>query len=228
MHCDRSQELLSDHCEGSLDPLLTAELDAHLAGCADCRSLRELLPEVVRALGAFPEMEAPQGLAQRVASAAWAAGTAAARIRATPPLPPGLWLAAAMLAAALGGGLLLTRGTTLDPTRAAERFVERSVNVGVYLVERKDRLVEDVRLLRVVIATAFEGRLERMNDRVDDYKRLIEKRRDAEREQRQRKDGAAIAALAPRTARLISRNFFFQNPGPVQLVEPSVTRSDLA
>jgi hypothetical protein len=190
--------------------------------------LRELLPAVVRALGEFPEMEAPQGLALRVASAAWAAGMPAPPRRAARALPPGLWLAAAMLAAALGGGLWLARGTALDPALAAERFVEGSVNVGVYLLERKDRLVEDVRLLRVVIGTAFEGRLERVNDRVDDYKRLLEKRRDAEREQRLRKGGAAVAAAAPRAARLVSRNFFFQNSTSRRLVEPSERRSDKA
>jgi anti-sigma factor RsiW len=229
MNCDRSQELLSDHYEGSLDRVLAGDLEAHLASCEECRSLRELLPEVVRALGGFPDMEAPEGLAARVAAAAWGAGSSAAPRPAWPARPPhGLWLAAAMLAAALGGGLVLTRGTALDPGRAAKRFVERSVDVGVYLAERKDRLVEDVRLLRVVIGTAFEGRIERVNDRVDDYKRLIEKRRDAEREQRQRKNGAAVAASAPRAAGLFSRNFFFQNPGSVQLVERSVTRSDQA
>jgi hypothetical protein len=229
MDCDKSQERLSEHYEGSLDPLLAAELEVHLAGCEDCRSLRELLPEVVQALGAFPDMDAPRGLAERVALAAWTVGASAPQqVRAAPALPPGLWLAAAMLAAALGGGLWLARGTPLDPALAVERFAERSVNVGVYLLERKDRLVEDVRLLRVVIGTAFEGRLERVNDRVDDYKRLLEKRRDAEREQRSRKGGAAVAASAPRAARLISRNFFFQNPASVRLVEPSVTRSDQA
>jgi hypothetical protein len=31
-----------------------------------------------------------------------------------------------------------------------------------------------------VIGTAFEGRLDRVNDRVDDYRRLLEKRRAAE------------------------------------------------
>lgn len=229
MDCIKSQELLSDHYEGSLDSLLAADLEAHLAGCEECRSLRELLPEVVQALGAFPEMEAPQGLAERVASAAWTARVSAPpRARTAAALPPGLWLAAAMLAAALGGGLLLARGTPFDPALATKRFVERSVNVGVYLLERKDRLVEDVRLLRVVIGTAFEGRLERVNDRVDDYKRLLEKRRDAEREQRLRKGGAAVAASPPRAARLISRNFFFQNSPSLRLVAPSVTRSDQA
>ena len=44
------------------------------------------------------------------------------------------------------------------------------MNAGVYLLERKDRLVEDVRMLRVVIGAAFEGRVDRVNDRVDDYR----------------------------------------------------------
>ena len=54
---------------------------------------------------------------------------------------------------------------------------QRLSNATVYLVERKDRLVEDLRLLRVVVSTAFEGRLDRVNDRVDDYRRLLERRK---------------------------------------------------
>jgi hypothetical protein len=56
--------------------------------------------------------------------------------------------------------------------------VNRTARAGAYLAERKDHLVEDFRLLRVVIATAFEGRLDRVNDRVEDYRRLIERRRE--------------------------------------------------
>jgi hypothetical protein len=96
-------------------------------------------------------------------------------------MPAGVWLAAAALAAAVGTGIFYGQRAGLDPVRSARRVVERSVNVGAYLLERKDRLVEDVRLLRVVIGTAFEGRVERVNDRVDDYRKLLEKRRDAPR-----------------------------------------------
>jgi hypothetical protein len=32
-------------------------------------------------------------------------------------------------------------------------------------------------VLRVVVATAFEGRVDRVNDRVDDYRKLLEQRR---------------------------------------------------
>ena len=63
------------------------------------------------------------------------------------------------------------------PTRAAQRLVGETVNAGSSLIARKDRLVEDVRLLGVVLSTAFEGRIDRVNERVEDYRRLIEKRR---------------------------------------------------
>jgi hypothetical protein len=53
---------------------------------------------------------------------------------------------------------------------SASAFLRRDV----YVAERKDRLVEDFRLLRWSCSTAFEGRLDRhlVNDRVDDYRRL--------------------------------------------------------
>jgi hypothetical protein len=56
-------------------------------------------------------------------------------------------------------------------------LVGRTVSAGNLLRERKDRLVEDVRILGVVLTTAFEGRLERVNERVEDYRRLLERRR---------------------------------------------------
>ena len=34
-----------------------------------------------------------------------------------------------------------------------------------------------VRVLGVVLSTAFEGRIERVNERVNDYKRLLERRK---------------------------------------------------
>ena len=69
MDCRRAEELLSDRLEGSLHPILGAELEAHLAGCAACRELLEALAEVVVALRNAPELEAPRTLAERAASA---------------------------------------------------------------------------------------------------------------------------------------------------------------
>jgi len=175
MDCQRAEELLSDHLEGSLHPLLGAELEAHLAGCGACRELRGALAEVVEALRSAPEFEAPVGLAER---AARAARTRPRPIEIRPALVLPQWLnaaAAGFALIALGAALAVIgpeRGT-----RAAQRLVGQTVTAGSSLMERKERLLEDVRVLGVVLSTAFEGRIERVNERVNDYKRLLERRK---------------------------------------------------
>jgi hypothetical protein len=89
--------------------------------------------------------------------------------------------------------------------RAATRIEERADTMLALAAERRDRLVEDVRILRVVISAAFESRMDRMNDRVDDYRRLLERRRTPEPESvpqspqksGQRKGSEAMRASAP-------------------------------
>jgi hypothetical protein len=203
MDCHRAEELLSEHYEGTLDAIRRADLDAHLSGCADCRPLRAALGEVVEALRTFPVLEPPARLADRVASAALARPRIAApSILAPRPLRIPAWLpaAAAGLALMTTGAALLATGPE-GPTHTATRLLDRTVNAGVYLIERKDRLVEDVRILRVLIGTAFEGRLDKMNDRVDDYRRLLERRRNAE-EDHKKSGGSAAAGCSVLTARL--------------------------
>jgi hypothetical protein len=212
MDCARAQELFSDQLEGALDPLLAGDLEAHLAACADCRELREAVGLVVAALRGAPEVEPPAGLAERAAAAALAA-PAAPPLATYAAVPAGVWLAAAALAAALGTGIYYGQRAGLHPVRSARRAVERSAHLGAYLLERKDRLVEDVRLLRVVIGTAFEGRVERVNDRVDDYRKLLEKRREAERPQ-ERKGGEAAIAAPTRSALHDSTELFLREHGP--------------
>jgi anti-sigma factor RsiW len=204
LDCARCQDLLSDHLEESLEPGLAAAMDDHLARCPECAALREAMAEVMSALRAYPVLEAPRGLAERAAAAALRAGRVAgkplrATLAAVKPATPPAWLqiAAAGLAALVTAGVLYaTRSET--PARAATRFIDRTQNAGTYLLERKDRLVEDVRLLRVVITTAFEGRLDRMNDRVDDYKRLLEKRRLHEEQQKKNRGSAAVGGSSLR------------------------------
>jgi hypothetical protein len=43
-------------------------------------------------------------------------------------------------------------------------------------------LLEDCRILRVVVGAAIEGRLDRVSDRVEDYRRLLERRRETEQQ----------------------------------------------
>lgn len=189
MECSRSQELLSDHLEGTLHQILRSELDAHVAGCEDCRSLRVAMAEVVETLHAFPDLEPPEGLAERVATGSWRPrprpAVPAVVIRPAVVIPPWVQAAAAGLALIALGVLLMVVGPEA-PTRVATGMVDRTVSAGSQLIERKDRIIEDVRILGVVLTTAFEGRLERVNERVEDYRRLLERRRSNEPEDSKR------------------------------------------
>lgn len=183
--CARAEELLSDHCEGTLDALLRADLEAHLAGCAACRALRSALGDVVEALKHPPELAPPTGLAERVAAAV-------ARDRAAPAarVPRRRFLriqaVAATVAIAGSTALFASRGPVL---RQGARLAKSASNAGVYLLERKDRLMEDVRILRVVVSAAFEGRVDRVNDRVEDYRRLLERRRSGSAPEQKKSEG---------------------------------------
>lgn len=177
MDCPRAEELLSDHLEGSLHEILRAELESHLARCADCRALRAALAEVVETLRSFPDLAAPSGLAERAAAAALARPRPVV-VRPAIVLPSWVQAAAAGFALIALGAILMVVGPE-RPTRAAQRLVGQTVTAGSSLMERKDRLVEDVRILGVVLETAFEGRIERVNERVEDYRRLLDRRRPA-------------------------------------------------
>jgi predicted anti-sigma-YlaC factor YlaD len=174
MDCRRAEELLSDHSEGQLHPVLRADVDAHLRSCDSCRELRSALEEVVASLRALPEVDAPQGLAQRAAVAA----LRAPRPQVRPALVVPSWVQAAA-----AGFAMISLGTMLmvvgpeRPTRAAQKLVGHTVTAGSSLMQQKNRLVDDVRLLGVVLSTALEGRLDRVNERVEDYRRLLERRR---------------------------------------------------
>lgn len=176
MDCRRAEELFSDHFEGALHEILRTELEAHLSACGACRELREALGEVVSLLHAYPEVEAPPGLAGRAARAALARSRRPIEVRPAFAVPQWVQAAAAGFALIALGTMLMLVGPD-RPTRAAQRLVSQTVLAGNNLIERKDRLFEDVRILGVVLSTAFEGRLDRVNERVEDYRRLLEKRR---------------------------------------------------
>jgi hypothetical protein len=196
MDCQRAEELLSDHLEGALHAILRAELEGHLARCADCRVLREALGEVVIALRSAPDLEAPAGLAERAAAAAIARPRAVV-IRPAIVVPSWVQAAAAGFALVALGTALLVVGPD-KPTRAAQRLVGQTVTASNQLMEKRDRLVEDVRLLGVVLGTAFEGRLDRVNERVEDYRRLLDRRKAAPEGDSKRGSGAL--ALPSRVA----------------------------
>jgi hypothetical protein len=177
MDCVVAEELLAEAVDGSLDEGRRAALDAHLEACVRCRTIRSALAEVREILAAaHPVMQPSEGLAERVAQRALERRAAAGRALRAARWNGVLRLAAgiALLAA---GVALLASGKAIGRVRDGGRLVTRSVNAVVRLAETTDRLVEDVRILKVLATTAFQGRLEQVGERVDDYKRLIERRR---------------------------------------------------
>ena len=204
MDCRRAEELLSDHLEGTLQGVLRADLEAHLAACGACTGLREALGDVVAALRGFPTPEPARDLAERAASRALAGTRRVAGRPSDPSLRPAphgrifvpAWIqaAAAGFALVIAGTLLLVNGPA-GPSRAATRLVDRTVHAGNYLLARSDRLVEDVRVLGVVITTAFEGRLDRVNDRMDDYRKRLQRRRAPEEDSKKRESGLPAPSL---------------------------------
>lgn len=207
MDCARAEELLSDDCEGTLDALFRDDLHSHLGSCAACRRLREELQGVVLDLRRPPELSLPEGLAERVAAAVVREHRLPRRRR------PFVRFQAAAAVAAIAGSTLLfaSRGPVL---RQGTRLVERASNAGVYLLERKDRLLEDVRILRVVVGAAFEGRLDRVNDRVEDYRRLLERRRNSPEQKQNEAEPTAPGPVAQASAGDIQ-----PNPGLSKLVK---------
>jgi hypothetical protein len=206
MTCARAAELLSDDVDGALDGVLAADLGSHLASCAECRALRAAVADVTAFLR-VPEIAPAADLAARVAAASFAAARprrarTTLRPRQWAPVVAGWlgWLADvpfAVQAVAAGFALVLTAGLVMAAgsapgAPARPRFHQRVSDTAVYLVEKKDRVVEDFRLLRVVIATAFEGRLDRVNDRVDDYRRLLERRQKDEQAKDHKKTQASV------------------------------------
>jgi hypothetical protein len=191
LQCRRAEELLSDHVDGSLGEVLEADLRGHLSGCDRCRELREALLEVLHVLRTDVEIEPSAGLAERAAAAALRAGRPRAtfRVPGIAGLPPWVLATAAVLALALSTGLVTASGGK-GPLGSAGSLARRVSSVGMYVAEKKDRLFEDFRMLRVVVGTAFEGRIDRVNDRVEDYRRLLERRqRDAQMERSQQAPG---------------------------------------
>jgi hypothetical protein len=201
MDCLRAEELLSDDLEGTLPTPLEMDLRTHVVECAACRELRAALEEVLAMFASRPEIAPAEDLADRVASAALARPARKASVGWT--LPRGVNTLAAALAVASTAAVLLIHASASGTLRLPGRVYNQTVNVGVQLIERTDRVIEDFRILRVLIGTALEGRIDRVNDRVDDYRRLLERRRSQE----QRGQGTSlpsnldVARLVPGSVR---------------------------
>jgi Putative zinc-finger len=178
MNCRRAEELLSDHLEGTLSAPLVQELEAHLAECTQCRELRRMLPDVVLSLHELgrAELDLPAGLVGRVAARSFGARVPQRVLRARHL--SSAWQAAAVFLASVSLWMMFGSVSPASTQRLTTRIVERSANATAYVQERKDRVVEELRFLDVVLGTAFEERLDSMSERVEDYRKLLLRKRE--------------------------------------------------
>jgi hypothetical protein len=191
LDCARAEELFSDYRENALPAPLRADLENHLSTCTACPGLLRALEDVLGVLHAPLDLDPSASLPARVAEASWRrARTHVVAIRPAVRVPLRVHALAAGLAAFATAAFLFVQQSPARPAGVAGKVKERTVNVAASAQEHAVRLVEDLRMLRVMIATAFEGRVDRVNDRVDDYRRLLEKRRQHLPDSRQSRTGA--------------------------------------
>ncbi len=174
LDCRRAEQLLSDHLEQTLAEPLRLDLEAHLAACEACRHLRLALEETVSLLRAVPVPAAPADLEEKAASRALATsrGKLSVRRRWAWLRRPRDWrLAAAAVLVACG--VLVAAGSLSG--RSVQHYGDRLVTLSARWTERKDRFLENLRLLKIVVGTAFSGRVAGVSERMDDYRRLLER-----------------------------------------------------
>jgi putative zinc finger protein len=190
LDCARAEELFSDYREDALPAPLRADLENHLATCAACPDLLRALDEVLGVLRTPLDLDPSASLAARVAEASWRRARATVvAIRPPVRVPLRVHALAAGLAALATAAFLFVQQAPVRPASVAGKVKARTANVAASAQEQAVRLFEDLRMLRVMIATAFEGRVDRVNDRVDDYRRLLEKRRQHPPDSRQSRTG---------------------------------------
>jgi putative zinc finger protein len=177
MNCELARAQLGAWVDGQLEPGKAAELDAHVAECAECRAeldgLRALHADLVRAfaapraaaarvaLAAFPPVS--EGLASRKTTG----GQAATRLSSPKSSATRRWQSLVSLALAMAIGFLLAV-LIFRPWKSPKEVliaVDRSTNPAVEDVPGSPtRAPSDPSIARLVVATKAEG--VEVNDRI--------------------------------------------------------------
>ncbi len=181
--CEAVALRLGDFREGALEEPWRSRVAGHLGACGECAALHEALGEVV-ALLRVPVPEPGPGFEERVAARALPAQLPPQASPGAPAPPWAGWLRwreawrlaplplAATLAVALGGAVLLALPAERLPD-PARRLLERGATAREMFAEHRERLMEDVGALRLVVRGAFSSRVERIQEQLEDYRRLV-------------------------------------------------------
>ena len=107
MECTRYRESIQDLIDGTIGPIRRAELERHLAGCADCRALVADLETIRDAAASLDPLEPPARVWLQIAGRLRQEGRVAA-----PPAPP-CGDAAAPALLAIAAALILAVGASI-------------------------------------------------------------------------------------------------------------------
>jgi anti-sigma factor RsiW len=182
--CEACEERLPDLVDGSLGPVMAGEVRRHLESCAACSSLHAALVAVTAELRRHrPASTDDARLAAAVAARSFRRKRRAADLWPLAPERGGppwrIQIASGVLSLAVTGAVFVfssvAHGAGSAPLRALRSVNESATDFR----SRTDSWMEDIRLVRVLVATAFEGRLDRVQEQVEDYRRLLERRRRA-------------------------------------------------
>ncbi|HRW50957.1 MAG: zf-HC2 domain-containing protein [Caldilinea sp.] len=67
--CEHLLDELSDYIDGEAAAAVCAEIERHLAGCADCRAVVDTLRKTVYLYQGLPQPELPAGARERLLAA---------------------------------------------------------------------------------------------------------------------------------------------------------------
>ena len=148
MRCAKHAALLGDLVDGTIDPAIRTELNAHLEVCASCRALAADLQKIRHVAGSLDPVTPPGRLwvqiAERIQADPLRGEEQARELRVT-SLPAVVWrglAVAALLVLVIGSALLFVQGGGLrspwstDPaTSTVEPALAESVEVELQLAE---------------------------------------------------------------------------------------------
>jgi hypothetical protein len=206
MNCAACEERLPDLLDDTLGAVIADEVRRHLDTCDSCTGLHRSLVAVSEELRrARPAVTVDAALAALVARRSYPRMRRLADLwpfapeRGGPPWR--VQVASALLSLIVTGAVFawssVAHGAASAPVRAL-----RSVNAtATDFRSRTDSWMEDIRLVRVLVSTAFEGRLDRVQEQVEDYRRMLERRRQAQpAPSPDPKDHSELGTHQPRTS----------------------------
>ncbi len=176
MNCRRNQELLSDHLDETLSPLLKREVEEHLRACDECRGLVLSMKDVLSLFSSMKEPEPPSNLEQLILARTRPALLAAREASLAAGAEPSFWRS---FGSGLAAAAVLAMVLVFNPpeflegwSRSVSQMAHQGYSLGVRTYHRTSRWIEDLNVLRMTVGVAFENRLDRLNERLRDLEEL--------------------------------------------------------